>query len=355
MFKTRTGKILIGFSLVVSLLMALAPGLSAQGPMEPTRVRPTVDPGGGGGGGGGGGNQQASIRTSDDSAANTNCAALYGQAIHWGVGDLGNVNLSLHDGGWGMEQMTSGDGRYNFGALGVGSGILTVNSGQSELKPMVDHAAIRLSCDFAIQANIGVYGGDQRPTPPGQLSMKASAKTVSPGQIMTIILTVKNTLPNPISQVIVTDLFPKGLTVEDVKTSRGQVELLNGELLTVIVGSVPQDGQEEITIWVSVDDDLVDGMMLSNTATLFYAESAADQASLTLNIGRSETIAEATDSPDQAVAEADSKPTADGQDDDPPGVLPVTGIGVTLSLPLALLAIIGLFAKGFVSARNKHR
>jgi LPXTG-motif cell wall-anchored protein len=64
------------------------------------------------------------------------------------------------------------------------------------------------------------------------------------------------------------------------------VEVLNGRMVTVAVGDVPQGGTETIQIVAQADPALADGTRLKNTASLLYAESVADQAAVTLVVGR---------------------------------------------------------------------
>lgn len=354
--KTRaTNKLIIGFSVILALLLMLSTGLAAQGP-EPVRPRPTVDPIGAPAG---------AIRasTSGEAGISDNCAALHGAALNWGVGGQGGISLNLGSGGWQADTVTNEDGSYNFGGLGVGMGILKVEPGSTGLRPMIDNAAIRLSCDFATQAVIGLYSGDERPTPPAQISMKASAQTVAPGDRVEFILTVSNTLPNPISQVVVTDLLPEDLIIKSVNSSAGVAELLDNKMLAIIVGEVPENGTVDVFFSARVAEHVAEGTQLVNTATLFYAESAADQASVTITVGhpgsspqlRTEVAAGMTsigEGNTQAQDEAASTKADDTAEIPQPDALPVTGFGVTLSFPFVILALLGLLMKGFHSIKK---
>lgn len=336
--KTRAiNKLIIGFSLILALLLMLSAGLSAQGP-EPVRPRPTVDPIGA---------PTGAIRASTSGEAGTsdNCAALHGAALNWGVGGQGGISLNLGGGGWQADTVTNEDGGYNFGGLGVGMGILKVKPGSTGLRPMIDNAAIRLSCDFATQAIIGLYSGDERPAPPGQISMNASAQTVAPGDRVEFNLTVSNTLPNPISRVVVTDLLPEGFIIKSVNASAGVAELLDGKMLAIIVGEVPENGTVDIFFSARVAEHVAEGTQLVNTATLFYAESAADQASVTITVGHPATSPQVQDEVVSTMAD-------DTAEIPQPDALPVTGFGVTLSFPFVILALMGLLVKGFHSIKK---
>jgi uncharacterized repeat protein (TIGR01451 family) len=217
------------------------------------------------------------------------CAGLRGTVVNWGFQDEPGVTLRLGDGGWELVQITSTDGRYGFGSLGEGIAFLKIDltAGQAKtLHPMVGDIAIRLRCDLDIIANLGLYSSSQRPALPATLAMRVSPSAVLPGKAATFYLTLKNGMSNPISHVLVTDYLPDGLKVTNVVVSRGAVEVLNGRMVTVAVGDVPQGGTETIQIVAQADPALADGTRLKNTASLLYAESVADQAAVTLVVGR---------------------------------------------------------------------
>jgi uncharacterized repeat protein (TIGR01451 family) len=136
--------------------------------------------------------------------------------------------------------------------------------------------------------NVAVYGGP-RITPPATIAMSAPPKLV-PGQNTVVRLVVKNTLPTPISQVVVTDLFPAGLTPVEVKIADGSgaAQIVDagdkGQLVFVNLGSLPAGGVENILITVAVAKNFA-AAPVKNTATLFYRESAADQVTMEFNSG----------------------------------------------------------------------
>jgi uncharacterized repeat protein (TIGR01451 family) len=219
---------------------------------------------------------------------------LRGTVINWGYQNEPGVILRLSDGGWEATQITSTDGGYQFGPLGEGVAFLSPDlpPKQAEtLRPMADDVAIRLRCDLDVVANLGLYSSPGRPDPPATLTMGVSRSTLLPGETVTFYLTLENDMPHPISHVVVTDYLPDGLTVADVTTSRGAVEVLSGRMVTVNVGDLPQGGQEAIQIVAQADPSLAYGTGMKNAASLLYAESAADQAWTTLTVGTSEAAA----------------------------------------------------------------
>jgi uncharacterized repeat protein (TIGR01451 family) len=253
----------------------------AAGVTPPQQGRPTLPPPQPSGPGGGGSEEGGG-------APGENCAGVRGTVINWGYQNEPGVVLRLSDGGWETTQVSSTDGQYQFGGLGQGVGFLSVDlsPGQAEtLHPMADEVAIRLSCGLDVIANMGLYSGSNRPDPPATLTMSASQASVLPGQKATFYLKLKNGMPNAISHVSVTDYLPEGLTVSDVATSSGEAEVVEGRMVTVNIGDLAQGDQLAMQIVVQADPGLRYGTQLRNTASLLYAESAADQAWTSLVVG----------------------------------------------------------------------
>jgi uncharacterized repeat protein (TIGR01451 family) len=277
--------------------------------------------------------------------------------INWGFQNEPGITLRLGDGGWESTQVTSTDGYFQFGALGQGVAFLSpdLSSEQAEtLRPMADEVAIRLRCDFDLVANLGLYSSAARPDPPATLTMGVSQTALSPGATVIFYLTLNNAMPHAISHVFVTDYVPEGLIVTDVTTTRGEVEVLDGRMVTVAMGDVPQDSQETIQITAQVDPNVAYGTRLQNTASLLYAESAADQAWAFLAIGGAAGAAAATptslpstppaqpDTPTPATTAAlpeatptplPSTPSADQTPSPGDDLLPITGGGAGVALP----------------------
>jgi uncharacterized repeat protein (TIGR01451 family) len=229
-----------------------------------------------------------------------NCAGLRGTVINWGFQNEPGVALRLGGGGWETLQATSSEGSYQFGPLGQGVAVLSVDLSAEQaatLRPMADDVAIPLRCDFEMVANLGVYSSAERPDPPATLTMGLSQAAVLPGKQVTFYLTVKNGMPHAISHVFITDLLPAGLAVVGTTATRGSVEVLDGRMVTVALGDLPQGGQETIELVAEADAGLASGARLTNTATLLYAESAADQAWASLTVGGAAPMAETTPAP----------------------------------------------------------
>ncbi len=294
-----------------------------QGTPHPT-LPPTAGPAAGPGGPGSGTEGGGAV-TAD------HCAGLRGTVVNWGFQNEPGVTLRLGDGGWELVQITSTDGRYGFGSLGEGVAFLKTDltAGQAKtLHPIVGDVAIRLRCDLDIIANLGLYSSSQRPALPVTLTIRVTPSTILPGKTATFNLALKNSMSNPISHVFVTDYLPDGLKVTKVVASRGSAEVLNGQMVTVLVGDLPQGGEETIQIVVQADPALANGTRLKNTASLLYAESVADQAAVTLVVGRGQAGA-ASSSPTQTPSSTANKTPA-------PSLSPTLASGAAGATPTAL-------------------
>jgi hypothetical protein len=386
------------FSLI-TLLLITSPVNSAPNFVPPAQ-RPTVVPGGGGNGGPGPGGGSG-IPTGDSDADQNSCASLSGQVINWGHGGEGGVTLELGNGSWQLSTVSATDGNYGFGGLGVGVANLHValSPEQAEtLQPHLQDAAVYLNCDYPTIANIAVSGSDV--VPPATISMSAERTALGAGDGTEIILTIENNLPTDITNVIVTDLFQDGLIPREVSTVATTdariVSAPGGQLVAVYFDRLASGDEANIRIMVTSAGDLPAATQLTNTATLFYRESVADQASLDFSIGRgaapvveataaieatpeiAEQVATLTPEPEPTFAptsEASPEPTEEsesgeefvppgglpstGQEFVPPGLLPVTGqdilpdTGVGFLLPLGgfglvALAIVGHYLRSWL-------
>ncbi|MFQ5577052.1 MAG: hypothetical protein ACE5G8_08705, partial [Anaerolineae bacterium] len=217
--------------------------------------------------------------------------------------------------------------------------------GLPTLQPMINNAAVRLSCAFHTPANIGLYSSAGRPNPPARISARLSSPTTPPGGAVNLTLTVQNSLPNPISGVIVTALFPPGLSVEEAGASKGSVEVLNARMVTVLPGEVAANAAETITLTLRAAADVPPGAQLQTVATLFYAESAADQTPLTLAVGPAAPA-------DRSVPAPQVGSPLDPAQAPPPDVLPITGGGECRYVLWLLAGVLVLLGRGYQSLRR---
>jgi uncharacterized repeat protein (TIGR01451 family) len=280
-------------SVIAGLLLVAAPANSAPD-LSKALQRPTVDPGDGGGGSGGDGGTGGgapSVPGDDSGSTDAKCGSLLGQVINWGYGGEGGVTTELKNGSWQLSTVSATDGNYGFGGLGVGIAKLQVVLAPEQTErflPHIQDAGIYLNCDFPTIANIALYKGP-RIVPPATIEMSSLHSVIAPGGGTEITLTIKNDLPNDITNVVVTDLMPRGLIALDVTSSvEAQHETIvngpDGQLVVVYFDKMASGAEISIRITVIGAADLPGTFQVTNTATLFYRESVADQTSLELTV-----------------------------------------------------------------------
>ena len=353
-----------------------APAAQAAPPAQDPR--PTRDGGGGASPGGDGGEGVGN-------GAEDRCTSLMGQVINWGFGGEGGVTTELKTGSWQISTVSATDGNYGFGGLGIGVAVLHVDltPGQAQqFQPHIQDAGVYLNCEFPIVANIALSNGTPV-TPPATIEMSALHDVIPPGGGTEITLEIKNDLPNDITNVVVTDLMPLGLIALDVSSSieAKDTQIINspdGQLVAVNLDRMVAGAEATVRITVIAAADLP-RTQVTNTATLFYREGAADQVTYDFIVGSVQApalttpIIPATPLPPEAGATppatseleptivttttttplppASPVPTVEGEEgeafvppdglpktgDDfvPPGVLPVTGED-TMQIPNTL-------------------
>jgi uncharacterized repeat protein (TIGR01451 family) len=357
--------------------------------------RPPVDGDGDGEGGAGG---PGGDNGDNGGADQLTCASLDGQVLNWGFGPEPNVPVELSTGSWKVTSISASDGRYGFGGLGVGVAklrLILAPEQQSQLQPWVPEAAVYLNCDFHTVANLAVFSGSGV-KPPATIEMFAP-DTLTADSRVPLRLTIKNDLPTEISNVIVTDLMPPGLVALDVQAASAEPENMkivgagdDSQLVVVHLDNLPAGAEANIFVTVAAAADVPDGTQISNTATLFYRESIADQARIDFTVGQgagvvpSQVTAPAPEAEVSPTAEAAVTPTSQpgptstplpasaageegetfvpppenvpttGEDLIPPGLLPTTGedalvppallpeTGFGLILPLSGAGLLGL-------------
>lgn len=220
------------------------------------------------------------------------CASVQGQVINWGVGGVSGVSPKVSTGSWELSATSDTSGNYNLGGLGVGVATLQVTlppALQDQLTPLIQGAGVYLNCDYPLIANIALYSSSAI-EPPATIEVTGPEAIVK-GDEIPIRLTVKNDLPNEITNVVVTSLMPpnlKALSVEGAAIGAESVDIVDagadGQLVSVFLDRVSSG--EELNLFVTVTPAGVapPGSELTLTATLFYRESAADQASMDVTI-----------------------------------------------------------------------
>ncbi|MBN1221572.1 MAG: DUF11 domain-containing protein [Anaerolineae bacterium] len=286
--------VIVIFSLwAVAGLLGVATPVDSAPEFAPVAQRPTVIPGDGGGGNGGadGTGGLGVGRADTGGATDVTCASVVGQIINWGFGGQGGVTAELKNGSWQISTISAADGNYGFGGLGVGVAVLHVilTPGQAEqFQPHLQDTGIYLNCSYPTVANIALYDGP-RIRPPVTIKMSALHEVITSGGGTEITLKVNNSLPNDITNVVVTDLMPVGLIALDVSSSieAKNIDIINGpdrQLVAVNLDRLAAGAEAAIRITVIGAVDVPGSTQVTNTATLFYRESVADQTSLDLTI-----------------------------------------------------------------------
>ncbi len=303
------------FMAVILLLSALFLGVAQASP-------PTQDPrpptgGGGGGGGGSSGGGTAGGDGVGGAPTEPGCASLIGQVINWGLGPQGEIETELKTGSWRTATTSASDGNFGFGGLGIGIATLHVAiSPKASQQPLIQDAGVYLNCDYLTIANIALYSGS-RVDPPATIEMSAPSQTIAPGSIFEIVLTIKNSLPNDSTNVIVTNMMPRGFTALKVSSSMNpkDAQIVNGgadgQLVIINLDKLPAGAEATLRITVNADVDLVSGTEIRNTATLFYRESAADQSWLDFTVGGDELPIPAASAAEGREAGAEFVPPAE--------------------------------------------
>ncbi|GAB4431604.1 MAG: hypothetical protein Kow0031_12710 [Anaerolineae bacterium] len=271
-------------AMAASTAYALPPG---QDP------RPTDSSGGGGNGSGGGDDDNNGGGSRTPQRTGETCATLTGQVINWGVGPMSGVGISLETGSWQLNAESGSDGNFGFGGMGVGMARLKVTLAPElggSLSPLIQDAGVYLNCNAPTIANIAVHSGDTI-QPPVTLELSAPAG-ITPGESTVIRARIRNGLPNDITNVILTNLMPPGLTptkIDLASDTASNIQILDGgddgQMAYVYLPSISSGMDENILITITAARDLRNNIQLKNTATLFYRESVAVQDSVELRVG----------------------------------------------------------------------
>ena len=315
--RIQNKKLLIGWKIFTAvILLGLIFSSTIYAAPLPQGADPRPDNGGGGGGGAGGGSGAGGAgdpggNGGGGGTSESACASLVGQMINWGFGGEGGVTTGLHAGSWQLTTVSASDGNYSFGGLGVGPAILhlSLSKEQSEhLQPLVQDAGVYLNCQFPIVANIALVK-DPTVTPPATIKMSASRETLEAGQQTILDLTVRNGLPNDITNVVVTILLSPGLKVVDVtsKVDDNAIKIVDfdetRQLVAINLDKMAARTSQNLGVTLQAADELPAGVELKSTATLFYRESAAHQAVIKFSDG-------AADVPEPAPLPVEPTPAA---------------------------------------------
>jgi uncharacterized repeat protein (TIGR01451 family) len=122
------------------------------------------------------------------------------------------------------------------------------------------------------------------------IGKSASAGTVGVGTQLTYTISVVNAGPGNASQVVVSDELPEGTSFVSCASSQGGVCGGTGNERTVTFATLQAGATATILITVEVDEDLLDGQQLANTATVTRYEPDSygtdDSATATVTVSK---------------------------------------------------------------------
>jgi uncharacterized repeat protein (TIGR01451 family) len=95
-------------------------------------------------------------------------------------------------------------------------------------------------------------------------------------------VTITNNTTNSLHQVYVTDLFPADLTPTEIGSTAG-TGWIGGKLAAAAVGLMDAGKVQTVTIAAQLNPNMSPEKIITNKASVFYAESAATQAEVRIN------------------------------------------------------------------------
>jgi len=223
----------------------------------------------------------------DEGDSPTAAFRLHGQVWKWEQEPVGQIAVRLQGQDWSVQTTTDMAGQYAFDGLGQGIALLNLVLSEGFL-PLTTDVAVRLGYVSDLTVNLGFYAAGETPAPSPAPVLTADRATTSPGEtvVYRIHARYEADASSALSNVLLTDLLPEGMTVISVETSRGSVETWSN-LVTVDVGEFVPGEEVTVTLTARVADDLADGMTLTNRATLISNERPATQsAAVTITVGQ---------------------------------------------------------------------
>jgi uncharacterized repeat protein (TIGR01451 family) len=201
--------------------------------------------------------------------------------MNWGYRNEPKLPITLSGPSWQTQKVTDDNGYYASECLGFGVALLNPIS-PPWLRPLTSDVAIRLGYRPSFEVNLGLYGGEVAASPQVTPGMIAMSDQALPGETVTYIIQVTNTLrlpdggPQAMGAVMVTDLLPETLTPVTATTTLGAVEWW-GNLLTVDVGDLPPAQAVTIAVTTKVRNDLPPATAITNRASLLHTGHVAVQ------------------------------------------------------------------------------
>jgi uncharacterized repeat protein (TIGR01451 family) len=258
------GLMAVAALLIVGLFGAPAPA-AGQGPED----RPTVQP---------------PTPTPLPGLASAGLPSLQGTVINWGFRNEPDVTVRASGEDWHLDATSDATGYYLFESLG--NDVIRLNlmpPKDSGYKPLTTDLAVRPVPGVETTVNLAFYAGEEALPLPVDHRMEASATEVLPGDKVTFTMQVRNNLEAPMTHVQFTDYLPQGLGFVRAESDHGP--LTYADRLVVARLETLEPGEEATVTLVTLVEPL-DGESweLVNRSSLFYRESVATQASVTLTV-----------------------------------------------------------------------
>lgn len=247
---------------------------------------------------------------------------LRGRVLNLSTGQPeSGVTVVFTTGDVSVEALSNESGEYAILNLGAANGVLNaVPSRESGLRPVTTDVAVQSRPGVETVVNLGVSPNGSG-APPLVPMVELSPVSVSAGDMMTISVLVKNTLPQVISDATITNWLPDKVVPVTIHSSTGNPYFSNN-LAVVELGVLGAGDGALVEIVAQATGARTATSLLQGKVSFFYREHAAAQARA---LGHSDGAA--------------------------PTVLPVTGVGLPLmGLGLVLIVLIA----GWLRRRMGH-
>jgi len=247
---------------------------------------------------------------------------LHGTVFDWGRGPMpAGVELVLTGDGWQAPAVTDVFGQYAFRNFGDEIAFLNafIPPEREDLFLLTSDLPVWIRSDSELVVNIALYPKGVTPDPALHVKISASAAEVSQDENVSYTITVLNSSNQDVSQVVIADLMPEGLSLVEALTSQGTAIQDRG-LVWAKIGDLAAGETAMVTIVARVGASVKPGTTILNKTSVYSRESVAVQNEAPIAV-----LSQAT------------------------GVLPVTGAS-------AALPVIGVLLAGLlVGARRLRR
>jgi uncharacterized repeat protein (TIGR01451 family) len=220
---------------------------------------------------------------------------LKGRVLNLNTGKpASDVTVVFTAAGVAVEVTSDAYGAYAFPHLGAANGLLNVvPARESGLRAVTADVAVRTKSGVETVVNLGV-SPNGRDAPPLIPMVKLSPDYVRAGEVMTVTVSVKNTLPYAISDAVITNLLPNSVVPLNIHSSTGN-PYFSGNLAVAELGTLDSGGGALVEIVVQPAAGGAVTSVLQGRPSLFFRENAAGQAQAQGHlIGAAPTVLPAT-------------------------------------------------------------